>query len=192
MSHSLDPDVQSSVLSSVISELQAGELRLHEVKAWPRPHSQWQQRREDRPLHSVGCFLLLNRHLTSWRLSTKPIFVISLAQRGGCAQDACPGHSGSPMRFQLYVSRAGATRGVPGRGPLSLSRFGAHLLHRPPCTASPVASPAGWLRGPRSKGFTHPLKGRSGTAGPHHCQAPRVRVSQNPAQIPPSGDRARE
>ncbi|KAI4562342.1 hypothetical protein MJT46_011304 [Ovis ammon polii x Ovis aries] len=38
MSHSLDPDVQSSVLSSVISELQAGELRLHEVKAWPRPH----------------------------------------------------------------------------------------------------------------------------------------------------------
>ncbi|KAI4575470.1 hypothetical protein MJG53_011673 [Ovis ammon polii x Ovis aries] len=44
MSHSLDPDVQSSVLSSVISELQAGELRLHEVKAWPRPHSQWQQR----------------------------------------------------------------------------------------------------------------------------------------------------
>lgn len=47
MSRSLDPDVQSSALSSVTSELQAGELRLHKVKAWPRPHSQWPQRRED-------------------------------------------------------------------------------------------------------------------------------------------------
>lgn len=45
MSHSLDPDVQSSALSSVTSELQAGELRLHEVKA-RQGHSQWQQRRE--------------------------------------------------------------------------------------------------------------------------------------------------
>ena len=47
MSHSLDPDVQGSALSSVPSELQAGELRLHKVKASPRPHGQWQQRRED-------------------------------------------------------------------------------------------------------------------------------------------------
>lgn len=76
---------------------------------------------------------------------------------------------------------------MAGRRPLSFYGFGAHYS----CTASPVASPTGWLRGPRSKGFTQPLKGRSGTAGPHRCQAPRVRVSQNPAQIPPSGNCAR-